>query len=158
MRSLRAWARSGASAPLPWGHFCMPTMTNEDVVRAVTAVTQESKKSPGALVKATDITEWCDRQRPPIDYGPGIPGARNKYFWEADLDEAGGKHRLLKFKESASRGSAVHLALRLKAKPAPARVSGHPGRTEARQRKWVECVWLPKAKKWDWENAKVPAP
>lgn len=137
----------------------MPTMTNEDVVRAV----MELQEFAGALVSTAEIPQWCKRQRPPIDYGPGIPGANNKLFWKADHDEARGEHRLLKFKEDSTTGaSRAHLALRLNAKRAPASASGHPGRAQARQRGWVECRWLPGANKgrgnWDWKNAKVPSP
>jgi hypothetical protein len=123
----------------------MPVMTPDillDVVEALEA-------APGRLVSSVAIMEWCAQNG--IDYGPPV----NTHFWNSDLVEAVGAHRLLKFKTSPSQRGRNYFARRLGACPAPGTASGHPGRAEARVKRWVECVWN---SPWDFLNAKVPPP
>ena len=123
----------------------VPIMTPDLLLEAVEALEEE----PGALVSAIDIMAWSDDHD--VDYGPPV----NSHFWNSDLEEARGRHRLLKFKTAATKNARNYFTRRLKAPLAPAGAEGHPGRVVARANGWVECVWRDP---WDWQNAQVPAP
>jgi hypothetical protein len=123
----------------------MPIMTADILLRAIQAL----EPYPGGLVSATDIMEWCRDHG--IDYGPAV----NTHFWNSDLEEAGGQHRVLKFKTTARKTGRNFFARRLGAPRAPHTASSHPGRAEARAKGWAECVWIGP---WDWKNAQVPPP
>jgi hypothetical protein len=126
----------------------MPFMTPDILVQILHAIAQD-----GDLVASTAVDEYCD--------GHGIvretAGApNNNIFWNCDLAEAAGQHRVLKFKEAPTRNAKNWFALRGEHPRAPAPADGHVGRQRARGLGWVECVWL--GTKWDWENAAVPPP
>ncbi|SRR6266568_5808765 len=127
----------------------MPEMTPDILVGIL-----EDLAPNGDLVKATAIDEYCDAHDIQRENATGRP--HNAIFWRCDLQEAGLRHRILKFKEAATRGANNFLALRGEHARAPAPADGHVGRQKARSLRYVECVWL--GNKWDWEDAQVPPP
>ena len=105
----------------------------------VAAVTELSKSSP--LVRDRDVAAWCDRNL--VDYhGDGL---HKQGIWAADLEEARGEQRLLKFKSGDSKQSRVGWALIAR---------GAKAREAAARRGWHEMVW--NGAQWDW--LRVPTP
>lgn len=99
----------------------------------VAAVTELSKGS--RLVRAKDVFAWCDRNA--VDYkGDRL---KNQAIWDADLEEARGQHRLLKFKSGESKQSRVGWALI---------AHGARAREAAARLGWRELLW--DGEKWDW--------
>ncbi|NMO15880.1 hypothetical protein HPC49_26895 [Pyxidicoccus fallax] len=87
------------------------------------------------LVRARDVFGWCDRNL--VDYqGEGV---LHQALWDADLEEARGEHRLLKFKSGECKQSRVGWAL-LK--------NGTKARDEAARKGWHELRW--NGEQWDW--------
>jgi hypothetical protein len=105
----------------------------------VAAVAELSKGTP--LVRARDVFAWCERNS--VSYqGDGL---RNQALWDADLEEARGERRLLKFKSGECKQSRVGWALiarGAKAREAAARLS------------WQEQFW--DGEKWDWLRVPIP--
>jgi hypothetical protein len=52
---------------------------------------------------------WCESQQPPLEYGRG---ERNDVFWQIELNEARGRHRLMKLKDGSSQTAANYFALK----------------------------------------------
>lgn len=99
----------------------------------VAAVTELSRCTP--LVQARDVIAWCDRNS--VNYqGEGL---RNQALWEADLEEARGEQRLLKFKSGDCKQSRVGWAL----------IARGPRARDAAMRKgWHEMRW--NGEQWEW--------
>jgi hypothetical protein len=105
----------------------------------VEAVTELSKGIP--LVKARDVFAWCERNG--VNYqGEGL---RHQALWDADLEEARGQNRLLKFKSGECKQSRVGwapIARGAKARDAAARLG------------WQELLW--NGADWDWRRLQAP--
>ncbi len=105
----------------------------------VEAVTELSKGIP--LVKARDVFAWCERNG--VSYqGEGL---RHQALWDADLEEARGQNRLLKFKSGECKQSRVGwapMARGAKARDAAARLG------------WQELLW--NGADWDWHRLPLP--
>ncbi|MFL5349641.1 MAG: hypothetical protein ACJ8AT_33005 [Hyalangium sp.] len=107
----------------------------------VTAVTELSKGSK--LVRARDVFAWCDRSS--VDYqGEGL---KHQALWDADLEEARGQRRLLKFKSGECKQSRVGWALI---------AHGAKAREAAARLGWREQLWNGEA--WDWLGGCPPVP
>ncbi|MCP3141561.1 hypothetical protein [Pyxidicoccus xibeiensis] len=105
----------------------------------VEAVTELSKGSP--LVKARDVFAWCDRNL--VNYqGEGL---RHQALWDADLEEARGQQRLLKFKSGECKQSRVGWALIAK---------GSRAREAAARLGWQEQLW--NGESWTWLQTPMP--
>lgn len=99
----------------------------------VAAVTELSKGAK--LVRAKEVFAWCDRNA--VDYqGEGL---KNQALWDADLEEARGPCRLLKFKSGECKQSRVGWALI---------AHGAKAREAAARLGWRELIW--NGEKWDW--------
>ncbi|HVG61771.1 MAG TPA: hypothetical protein VNA24_24630, partial [Hyalangium sp.] len=80
----------------------MRVITASLLVAAVTELSRGSK-----LVRLKDVLGWCDRNQ--VDYeGEGL---KHHLIWDADLEEARGQRRLLKFKSGECKQSRVGWAL-----------------------------------------------
>jgi hypothetical protein len=115
----------------------MRVITPTLLVAAVTELSRGGCK----LVRARDVFAWCDRNA--VDYQG--EGRTQQPLWEADLEEARGQRRLLKFKSGECKQSRVGWALPVhaaKAREAAARLS------------WHEQFW--DGEKWDWVGGVVP--
>ncbi|MFP2908462.1 hypothetical protein ACLESD_26090 [Pyxidicoccus sp. 3LFB2] len=107
----------------------------------VAAVAEISKGTP--LVRARDVFAWCDRNS--VSYqGDGV---RNQALWDADLEEARGEQRLLKFKSGECKQSRVGWALISR---------GAKAREAAARLGWAEQCW--DGEKWDWPCMPIPRP
>jgi hypothetical protein len=131
-------------------HITMPDMTVDSFVQAVAALGPN-----GELVPGVDIERWCGEHGITIHVEGG---PKNGIWWGCDLAEAGGQHRLLKFKVSATKTSPNFFALRGPHPRAPSPAGGHLGRMQAREHSYVECRWDPLHNRWDWEGAETPLP
>jgi hypothetical protein len=88
-------------------------------------------------------------QHPPVEYGAG---SGNDTFWQADLHEARGRHRLLKSKRGSRNTDPVYFALKRNATHAQA---------EAREWGLRELPWNSDARNlpvggvgnWEWREA-----
>src|SRR6478609_2916084 len=79
----------------------MRVITPTLLVAAVTELSRGSK-----LVRVKDVFAWCERNA--VDYqGEG----KHQAIWDADLEEARGQRRLLKFKSGECKQSRVGWAL-----------------------------------------------
>lgn len=108
----------------------------------VTAVTELSKGSC-KLVRGRDVFAWCDRNS--VDYqGEGL---KHQALWDADLEEARGQRRLLKFKSGESKQSRVGWALI---------AHGAKAREAAAHLSWREQLW--NGESWDWLGGCPPVP
>lgn len=107
----------------------------------VAAVTELSKGSK--LVRVRDVFAWCDRNA--VDYqGEGL---KNQAIWDADLEEARGQRRLLKFKSGECKQSRVGWALI---------AHGAQARESAARLGWREQLW--DGEKWEWLGGCAPIP
>jgi hypothetical protein len=96
---------------------------------------RELSKGTSKLVRARDVFAWCDRNS--VDYqGEGL---KHQALWDADLEEARGQHRLLKFKSGECKQSRVGWALI---------AHGAKAREAAARLNWREQIW--DGEKWDW--------
>jgi hypothetical protein len=107
----------------------------------VAAVTELSKGSK--LVRLRDVFAWCDRNA--VDYeGEGL---KNQAIWDADLEEARGQRRLLKFKSGECKQSRMGWALI---------AHGAKAREAAARLGWREQFW--DGEKWEWLGGCAPVP
>ncbi|WP_225408440.1 hypothetical protein [Stigmatella hybrida] len=116
----------------------MRVITADLLVAAVTELSKGTK-----LVRARDLFAWCDRHQ--VDCQG--EGTRHQALWAADLEEARGQRRLLKFKSGDSKQSRVGWALlahEAKAREAAARLN------------WREQLW--KGAAWEWLGGCAPTP
>ncbi|WP_244237065.1 hypothetical protein [Corallococcus llansteffanensis] len=105
------------------------------------AVTELSRGT--RLVRAKEVLAWCDRNQ--VDcQGAGL---KNQALWDADLEEAGGPHRLLKFKSGECKQSRVGWALI---------AHGAKAREAAAHLGWRELRWT--GENWDWLGGEPPPP
>lgn len=116
----------------------MRVITPQLLVAAVTELSKGAK-----LVRLKDVFTWCDWNG--VDYQGN--GPKNQALWDADRDEAGGQHRLLKFKSGDCKQSRVGWAL------IP---HGAQAREAAAQLGWREQLW--DGEKWDWLGGIPPVP
>lgn len=117
----------------------MRVITATLLVEAVTELSKGSKK----LVRAKDVFAWCDRNS--VDYeGEGLEA---QAILEADLEEARGQRRLLKFKSGECKQSRMGWAL-IK--------HGARAREGAARLGWGEMSW--NEEKWDWLAGSPPPP
>jgi hypothetical protein len=116
----------------------MQVLDADLLVKIVTLLATEAKP----LVTGDDVRAWCGKkENGPVEYG--IP--HGEHFHEADLDEARGRHRLQKFRETNARTAQVAWAL----------VSMCPrARDWARQNGWLIDPWV--CDNWDWSHAYPP--
>lgn len=119
-------------------------MTKMNRHHLVQAVAELGRSAADGIVWSADVLVWCDRQDPPVDYGPDA-GRGNLHLWDSDIDEGRTEHRLLKFKKNRSRGAKVGWAL----------LSGQAeARTRASIDGLVELAWDTKALgnlgNWEW--------
>ncbi len=107
----------------------------------VDTVSVLAAQHPGGLVPATDVVKACSDR--------GIVCGHNGFrLHDADLTEAAGAHRLLRFKRGLHRNAQVFLALRGESDSAPTRDRSHPARTHADRWGWVECTWAEDLRRW----------
>jgi len=93
------------------------------------------------LVKATSIIEHCNLNG--IDL-QGSSNAKYGLFWDADLEEGAGDHRLQKFKKDRTR----------QARNAWCLTTGFGiGRVWAAQHGWLLVPWSRKNANWLWQAA-----
>lgn len=115
------------------------TMTHEDLLRAVAALT---RSKPTAT--SVEVANWCAHQRPPILTGRGA--SRNqKHFEDAEKIPVGVEQSILKYKSSGSEKARNLWALMKNRVEADAL---------ARMNKWVAVPW--NGKRWAWEEGRVP--
>jgi hypothetical protein len=108
----------------------------------VAAVTELSKGS-SKLVRLRDVFAWCDRNS--VDYqGEDL---KNQPIWDADLEEARGQRRLLKFKSGECKQSRLGWALI---------AHGAKAREAAARLGWREQLW--DGEKWEWLGGSAPVP
>lgn len=113
----------------------MRVLTPNILVAAITELSEGDR-----LVRSTDVISWCERNA--VDYQGN--GRNNQAFWDADLEEARGQHRLLKFKRGASQQARVAWALAVHASKV---------RESAEHQGWYELGW--NGENWNWrENDK----
>ena len=115
----------------------MRVITSSLLVAAVTELSRGSSK----LVRAREVFAWCERHS--VDYQG--EGPKHQALWNADLEEARGQRRLLKFKSGECKQSRVGWALiahGAKAREAAARLS------------WREQLWNGRA--WEWLGGTPP--
>ena len=116
----------------------MRVITASLLVAAVTELSRGSK-----LVRLKDVLGWCDRNQ--VDYeGEGL---KNHLIWDADLEEARGQRRLLKFKSGECKQSRVGWALI---------AHGAKAREAASRLGWREQLW--DGEKWEWLGGCAPVP
>ncbi|MDY7225562.1 hypothetical protein [Hyalangium rubrum] len=116
----------------------MRVLTSTLLVAAVTELSKGTK-----LVRAKDVIAWCDRNR--VDYQGA--GPKHQALWDADLEEARGQRRLLKFKSGECKQSRVGWALI---------AHGAKAREAAARLNWREQLW--EGEKWDWLGGCAPVP
>lgn len=122
-------------------HAPVPPMRVITSTLLVAAVTELSKGSK--LVRLKDVLGWCERNR--VDYqGEGL---KNQAVWDADLEEARGQRRLLKFKSGECKQSRVGWALI---------AHGAKAREAAARLNWREQIW--NGAQWDWLGGCAPTP
>ncbi|QSQ17033.1 hypothetical protein [Myxococcus landrumensis] len=115
----------------------MRVLTPDLLVAAVAEFSKGNK-----LVRIKDVLAWCECNA--VDYhGSGL---KNQALWDADLGEARGQHRLLKFKSGECKQSRVGWAL------IP---HGEKAREAATHLGWRELEWTGEG--WDWPGG-VPPP
>jgi hypothetical protein len=106
----------------------------------VAAVTELSKGST-KLVRLKDVFGWCERND--VDYeGEGL---KHQAIWDADLEEARGERRLLKFKSGDCKQSRLGWALI---------AHGTKAREAAARLGWREQLW--DGEKWEWLGGCAP--
>jgi hypothetical protein len=113
-----------------------------DSTLLVAAVTELSRGG-SKLVRARDVFAWCERNR--VDYQG--EGPKHQALWDADLEEARGQRRLLKFKSGEFQQSRVGWALI---------AHGAKAREAAARLFWREQLW--DGEKWDWLGGCPPPP
>jgi hypothetical protein len=107
----------------------------------VAAVTELSKGAK--LVRTRELFAWCDRHQ--VDCQG--EGPKHQALWAADLEEARGPRRLLKFKSGDSKQSRVGWALI---------AHGAQAREAAARLNWREQRWTGEA--WEWLGGCAPTP
>jgi hypothetical protein len=115
----------------------MRVITPALLVAAVTEIT----KGRTSLVRARDVLAWCDRN---LVNCQG-EGPLHQALWEADLEEARGQRRLLRFKSGECKQSRVGWALI---------AQGAKAREAAARLGWHEMVW--NGERWEWLRAPAP--
>lgn len=116
----------------------MRVITPDLLVAAVTELSRGAK-----LIRLKDVLAWCDWNG--VDFqGEGL---KNQALWDADRGEAGGKHRLLKFKSGECKQSRLGWALI---------THGARAREAASQLGWREQLW--NGETWDWLGGVAPVP
>jgi hypothetical protein len=117
----------------------MRVITSSLLVAAVTELSKGSTK----LVRLRDVFAWCERNE--VDYeGEGL---KHQAIWDADLEEARGQRRLLKFKSGECKQSRVGWALI---------AHGAKAREAAARLNWREQLW--DGEKWEWLGGSAPVP
>jgi hypothetical protein len=117
----------------------MRVITPTLLVEAVTELSRGGSK----LVRAKDVFGWCERHS--VDYeGEGL---KTQAIFEADLEEARGQRRLLKFKSGECRQSRMGWALI---------ANGARAREAAARLGWGELSW--NGERWDWLAGCPPPP
>ncbi|WP_199741790.1 hypothetical protein [Corallococcus sp. CA047B] len=116
----------------------MRVLTSDLLVAAVSELSKGSR-----LVRAKDVVAWCEYNG--VDaQGEGF---KNQALWEADHDEARGRHRLLKFRSGESKQSRMGWALV---------THGERAREAAAHLGWGEQCWT--GESWDWLSGSPPVP
>ncbi|SET73241.1 hypothetical protein SAMN05443639_104107 [Stigmatella erecta] len=116
----------------------MRVITADLLVAAVTELSKGTK-----LVRARDVFAWCDR----LQVDCQAEGSKHQALWDADLEEAHGQRRLLKFKSGDSKQSRVGWALT---------AHGTQAREAAARLNWREQLWTGEA--WEWLGGCAPRP
>jgi hypothetical protein len=117
----------------------MRVITSTLLVAAVTELSRGGSK----LIRVKDVFAWCDRNS--VDYqGEEL---KSPAIWDADLEEARGQCRLLKFKSGECKQSRVGWALI---------AHGAKAREAAARLGWREQLW--NGERWDWLGGCPPPP